>query len=121
MTEATADAAGPADEWLALIAATFAGDPQVVPGAGRGFGSRGTLKVGGKIFAMSVAGRLVVKLPATRVAALVEAGDGHPFETSRGPAREWVALDHGCDEGAVLGLAREARAFVGPGGGPGVP
>ena len=77
------DAAGPADGWLALIAAALADDPRVAPGAGRGFGSWGTLKVGGKIFAMSVGARLVLKLPAAQVAALVEAGDGHPFETSR--------------------------------------
>jgi hypothetical protein len=115
MTESPADAAGPADGWLAQIAAAFADDPRVVPGAGRGFGSRGTLKVGGKIFAMSVGGRLVLKLPAARVAVLVEAGDGRPFETSRGPAREWVSLDDGCHDDAVLRLAREARAFVDPG------
>ncbi len=44
------------------------------PRGGGGFG-RSALRYQGKIFAMLVRGRLVVKVPARRVDALVEAGD----------------------------------------------
>ena len=45
------------------------------PRGGSGFG-RSALRFQGKIFAMLVRGRLVVKLPARRVDALIGAGDG---------------------------------------------
>lgn len=56
--------------------------------------------------------RLVVKLPARRVAALVADGTGGPFTASRGTAmREWVTvLDD--DARTWSALAREALAFV---------
>lgn len=75
-----------------------------------GFGSE-ALKVGGKIFAMPVEGALVVKLPAERVAALVESGVGSRFDPGHGRLmREWVVIrDAKVD---WLGLAREAREFV---------
>jgi len=47
------------------------------------FGST-SLRVKGKIFAMLVRGRLVVKLPARHVDALVEAAEGQRFEPCRG-------------------------------------
>jgi TfoX/Sxy family transcriptional regulator of competence genes len=79
----------------------------------REFGSNG-MKVGGKIFAMLVRGDLVVKLPAPRVAALIESGVGAPFDAGKGrPMKEWVTV-RGPEE-QWLALAREARAFVGPG------
>ena len=59
------------------LVAALLDQPDVTPpdcaGASRRFGSAG-LKVHGKIFAMLVRGRLVAKLPRTRVDALVLAG-----------------------------------------------
>jgi hypothetical protein len=79
---------------------------------GRMFGSSG-LKVGGKIFAMLVKGKLVVKLPAERVQALVDGGAGERFDPGHGRLmREWVSI--GPERQAEWhGLAEDARAFVG--------
>jgi hypothetical protein len=81
------------------------------PGGGSGFG-RSALRFQGKIFAMLVRGRLVVKLPAGRVDALIEAGDGVRFDANKGtPMREWLSLDP--DSGQDwLALAREALDFA---------
>jgi TfoX/Sxy family transcriptional regulator of competence genes len=63
------------------------------PSAGRGFGSS-ALKYRGKIFAMLVRGRLVVKLPKARVTELVAAGEGGHFDANKGtPMKEWFTLD----------------------------
>ena len=81
------------------------------PGEGKGFG-RGALRYQGRIFAMMPRGRLTVKLPEARVAELVEAGQGVPFDANKGkPMREWLSLspDSSLD---WLSLAREALAFV---------
>ena len=85
------------------------------PRGGGGFG-RSALRFQGKIFAMLVRGRLVVKLPAGRVDALVEAGDGVHFDANKGtPMREWLSLDP--DSGQDwLALAREALDFARSGG-----
>ncbi len=84
----------------------------VTLGSGRrGFGS-GALQVNGSIFAMVSHGRLVLKLPGERVAALLVSGDGLAFDAGKGrPMQEWVALDEGTD-GQWLPLAQEARTFV---------
>jgi TfoX/Sxy family transcriptional regulator of competence genes len=80
-------------------------------GGRRGFGA-GTLQVNGRIFAMISGGRLVLKLPAERVAALLASGEGRPFDAGKGRAmREWVALDERPDE-QWLTLAEQARDFV---------
>jgi hypothetical protein len=82
-----------------------------VGGARRGFG-RGTLQVGGRIFAMVSHGRLVVKLPRERVAGLIAAGAGGPFDAGKGkPLAEWLALSE-ADDATLLDLAREAALFV---------
>ncbi len=81
------------------------------PRGGSGFG-RSALRWQGKIFAMFVRGRLVVKLPAVRVDDLVIAGEGVPFDANKGtPMREWLSLDPGSGL-EWLPLAREALDFA---------
>jgi TfoX/Sxy family transcriptional regulator of competence genes len=93
----------------------FAPDPRIrLPEGGRGFGSN-ALRVDGKIFAMFVRGRLVVKLPKVRVDALVDSGEGVRFDANKGtPMKEWVSLHPGSMV-SWQALAQEARDFVGPG------
>jgi hypothetical protein len=82
-----------------------------VPDEGRGFGS-GALRANGRIFAMVVRGRLVVKLPRDRVDALVEQGQGVRFDANKGrPMAEWVSLDPASTVDWEA-LAAEALAFV---------
>ena len=81
------------------------------PRGGSGFG-RGALRWEKKIFAMFVRGRLVVKLPASRVDALVAGGDGVRFDANKGtPMKEWLSLDPESRR-AWLPLAREALDFA---------
>jgi hypothetical protein len=81
------------------------------PSGTKGFGG-GALKANGRIFAMLVRGSLVVKLPAKRVTALVDAGEGAHFDANKGrPMKEWFALSPS-SELDWLALAREALAFV---------
>jgi hypothetical protein len=81
------------------------------PRGGSGFG-RSALRWQGKIFAMFVRGRLVVKLPAERVDDLVTAGEGVRFDANKGtPMREWLSLDPGSGL-EWLPLARDALDFV---------
>lgn len=89
------------------IANEFLSEPGVDEGTG--FGSNPGLRVGGKIFAMEVDGRLVVKLPAERVTALTEAG-AEPFVVGKRVMREWVSVAPGAHDWNAL--AREALAFV---------
>lgn len=89
------------------IANEFLSEPGVDEGTG--FGSNPGLRVGGKIFAMEVDGRLVVKLPAERVTALTEAG-AEPFVVGKRAMREWVSVAPGAHDWNAL--AREALAFV---------
>jgi len=64
------------------------------------------LKAGGKVFAGSWNGELVVKLPRERVQALIDDGEGAPFEPMAGRTmKEWVIVR---DDG----LAQEALDFV---------
>src|SRR5436309_744888 len=99
--------------WFETMAATLRKDGGVdamETKPKRGFGA-GALKAGGKVFAMPAQGTLVLKLPATRVDALVAARRGERFDPGHGRVmKEWIALRGGEDEWTTL--AREARAFV---------
>ena len=98
------------------LVAALLDQPDVTPpdcaGASRRFGSAG-LKVHGKIFAMLVRGRLVAKLPRTRVDALVLAGEGERYDPRRDGRlmREWLMLDPSSNLD-WLALAKEALAFT---------
>jgi hypothetical protein len=97
---------------FAKLVRALADEPGVEVGGGRrGFGS-GTLQVRGRIFAMVSHDRLVLKLPRQRVAGLVAAGAGGPFDAGKGkPLAEWLALGD-ADDATLLDLAREAALFV---------
>lgn len=102
----------PVEARFADLVAELVGTPGVTPpGASIGFGS-GSLRVHGKIFAMLVRGRLVVKLPKQRVDAMVEAGDGVRFDANKGtPMKQWLSLDPGSSLD-WLTLTREALDYV---------
>ena len=101
------------EQWAALVqtmlaqgAATYGSE-----GAQRAFGST-SLKTDGKIFAMLVKDRLVVKLDRRRVDELVEAGEGRRFDPGHGRLqKEWLDVDSVSDD-VWLELATEAEAFV---------
>jgi hypothetical protein len=70
--------------------------------------------VHGKIFAMLVRGRLVVKLPKGRVDALVDSGAGVRFDANKGtPMKERLSIDPASTVDREA-MAQEALAFVGP-------
>ena len=78
----------------------------------RMFGSTGLRTESGKFAGFARGDELVVKLPADRVAELLESGEGTVFDAGRGrPMKEWVVL-HPADEAAVERYLLEARAFV---------
>jgi hypothetical protein len=107
--------AGADNAAFGAVAAAFRGDPQVT--GGRMFGAAG-LKVGGKVFAMLVKERLVVKLPETRIDALLRSGEGTRFDPGHGRVmREWVALLPST-AARWPALAEEARGFVAGGRAP---
>jgi TfoX/Sxy family transcriptional regulator of competence genes len=94
------------EKMLATGAATYGSD-----GPQRAFGST-SLKTEGKIFAMLVKDRLVVKLDRRRVDELVEAGEGRPFDPGHGRVqKEWLEVDSASDD-VWLALATESEAFV---------
>src|SRR5262245_34501258 len=102
------------ERWEDLVArmlaegeATYGNDG----GAKRAFGST-SLKTDGRIFAMLVKDHLVVKLPVTRVQALVEQGAGERFDPGHGRIqKEWVVVT-GADAEAWHALAAESERFV---------
>jgi hypothetical protein len=109
----TADARepGPQDRYADLVEELAAVDGVDPPAGGRGFG-RTALRFHAKIFVMFVRGRLVLKLPAARVDALVAAGAGERFDANKGtPMKEWLALRPDSDDDWSR-LAHEALAYA---------
>lgn len=101
----------PEDRYAALVETLLKSSDATFDPSGKGFGSS-ALKVDGKIFAMLVTGRLVVKLPQQRVDALIAAGEGERFDPGHGRVmKEWLAVDP-ASEGEWVSLANEAMAFV---------
>ena len=104
------------DRWERLVAEMLATGPATYgapssDGPKRAFGAT-SLKTNGKIFAMLVHDRLVVKLPAARVSALVEDGSGRRFDPGHGRIqREWLDVESDAYETWVA-LATESEAFV---------
>jgi TfoX/Sxy family transcriptional regulator of competence genes len=91
------------------LTAHYLGRPEV--SIGRLFRSEG-LKVHGKVFAMLVTDRLVVKIPAAQATAVVAQGRAVPFESGGGrKMREWVALDV-AERDAWPQLVADAFAYV---------
>jgi hypothetical protein len=91
------------------LAERFADEPDVQHGTG--FGSAPGRRAGGKIFAMLPHDELVVKLPADRCAAMVEAGEGRLFVVGRRTMRAWLVVD-GVDDAAWAAVAGDALAYV---------
>jgi TfoX/Sxy family transcriptional regulator of competence genes len=106
---------GADERWATLVEKMLAESDATYGATGSGpqraFGST-SLKTSGKIFAMLVNGRLVVKLDRRRVDALVAAGTGKRFDPGHGRLmKEWIDLESDSDE-TWLDLATEAEAFV---------
>jgi hypothetical protein len=77
------------------------------------FSSSNVLSVNGKIFAMLVRGKLVVKLPKQRVDELVAARAGTYFDPGHGRLmKQWISIPAGKAE--WLEMAREAHRFAKP-------
>jgi TfoX/Sxy family transcriptional regulator of competence genes len=76
------------------------------------FGSSG-LKVHNKIFAMLVKDRLVIKLPKSRVNALIASGKGMRFDPRHDGRlmKEWITIELTSGENWIS-LAKEAMKFV---------
>ena len=77
----------------------------------RGWFGSDALKVNGKMFALLVKGRLVVKLASDRVAELVRSGHAEYFDPGHGRLmKQWAAIL--CDDHPWIDLAKEAHVFV---------
>lgn len=105
------DTINTSEECYAKLVQTFLSQPNVTQ-EGQGFGSS-ALKVRGKIFAMLVRGRLVVKLSQHRVDALIASEVGERYDPRRDGRlmKEWLSLASISEED-WLSYAREALEFV---------
>lgn len=98
-----------ADALFAPVVKAFGRDRRVTLGSM--FGSPG-LRVGTRVFAMLVKGKLVVKLPKERVEGLVAAGEGERFDPGHGRVmKEWAAVGP-ASPSPWTKLAAEALDFV---------
>jgi hypothetical protein len=94
----------------ALGPAVAAYEASAHQGGQKKFGSN-ALKSNGKLFLLFTQATIVVKLPKDRVAALVEAGVGEPFDPGHGRRmKEWLTVVS--TKARWVELAREAHAFV---------
>jgi hypothetical protein len=75
------------------------------------FGASGELRVRGKMFAFCSKGKLIVKMPQQKVAALIADGRGQPCVIGRRTMREWVVVGQEC-QSEWLSIAMESRDFV---------
>src|SRR5262245_21643192 len=97
------------DATLGPVRAAFANNEEVTQK--RMFSSKNVLTVQGKIFAMLVKGKLVVKLPKERVDELVAGRIGENFNPGHGRRmKEWVSV--GAGRAPWVALAKEAYRFV---------
>ncbi len=97
------------DPRFAPVVAAFARDRSV--SQKRMFSSHSVLNVNGKIFAMLVKDKIVVKLPRQRVDELVGARKGGYFDPGHGRLmKEWIAVEAGRMN--WVDLATEAYRFV---------
>src|SRR6266542_4494474 len=103
-----ADEMRPEDRYEDLVEELLGSAGVTPPQGGGGFG-RTALRFEGKIFAMLVRGRLVLKLPARRVDELVAAGDGTPFDANKGSPPAARAAAH-LSAQAVLAQRADAQA-----------
>lgn len=106
----------PSEQFAALVETMLARSEATygsggTEGARRSFGST-SLKANGRIFTMLVKDRLVVKLPAKRVAELVAQGAGERFDPGHGRVqKEWLSVNSE-SAGDWLALAVESESFV---------
>ena len=104
------------EERFAVLVEEFRGYPGVTlpmegPEAKQAFGTS-ALRLRNKIVAMLARERLVVKLPAARVDALVASGDGTHFDAGKGrPMKQWLSLEPASNV-EWLPLVREAMAYA---------
>src|SRR3954463_555390 len=96
------------------LATAVSKDPRVDPpevARGKGFGTKG-LKVARKMFAFHSKGRLVLKLSADRVHALVSDGKGEHFDPGHlHLMKEWVAFGY-AERRLWPKLVKEALEFA---------
>lgn len=91
------------------MVSAFARDRSVT--RGKMFSSSNVLSVNGKIFAMLVRGKLVVKLPEQRVGELVAERAGTLFDPGhRRLMKQWISIP--VAKADWVELAREAHRFV---------
>jgi hypothetical protein len=102
-------APSPAETAFARLSERFADEPGVT--SGTGFGRSPGLRVDGRIFAMLPHDALVVKLPAERCAAMVEAGEGALLRNGSRTMREWLVVAS-VDDDAWAALVADALAYV---------
>jgi hypothetical protein len=82
-----------------------------VSGGMKRFGASGELRAGGKMFAFSSKGRLIVKLPQLEVAAFIADGRGQHCVMGRRTMREWVVVGPEW-ESEWLSIAMKSKNFV---------